>query len=212
MKLVYFDLFGRGEVIRQVLAYAKADYEDKRISFEEFGKIKADEPDYLEFNQVPVLVLDDGKKLVQGNSILRYLGAKYGLEPSDAHDKYLVDSFLDAYDDLFAKFLKVHMTQDAEEKKKLGEEIGTVHLPFYFKKFEARLAANNKEGHFVGDKYTIADFRFGTFLTSVLYNDAMEACKPLRAIAEAHPHINKFYQSYKALLADYLAKRENKAI
>ena len=42
MKLIYFPLYGRGEMIRMLLAHKKLDYVDERISFEEFGKRKAD--------------------------------------------------------------------------------------------------------------------------------------------------------------------------
>jgi len=39
-KLSYFDLYGRGELIRLVFAAAKVEFEDHRFSFEEWPKIK----------------------------------------------------------------------------------------------------------------------------------------------------------------------------
>jgi hypothetical protein len=43
-KLTYFGVYGRAEPIRILLAHAKVDYEDKRITFEEWGALKATMP------------------------------------------------------------------------------------------------------------------------------------------------------------------------
>ncbi len=40
IKLIYFNAKGRAELARLVLAEAGVDYEDQRLTFEEFGKIK----------------------------------------------------------------------------------------------------------------------------------------------------------------------------
>ena len=37
MKLTYFGLYGRAESLRMVLAHARVNYEDERISGEEFA-------------------------------------------------------------------------------------------------------------------------------------------------------------------------------
>ena len=39
-RLIYFDLGGRAEGIRMLLAHANFQYEDARISMEEFAKMK----------------------------------------------------------------------------------------------------------------------------------------------------------------------------
>ena len=40
IKLTYFAAKGRGELSRLILAYADAPYEDHRVSFEEWPKLK----------------------------------------------------------------------------------------------------------------------------------------------------------------------------
>ena len=183
MKLYYFDVMGRGEAIRMALTHAKVDFEDIRLDKEKFTKLKESDPSLFEFNVMPVLE-DDGKKLSQSLAILRYVGNKYGYSGADVHQNYLIDSFFDAFGDLFQKFVKVHTAATEEEKKQAGVELATVHLPFFLGKFEARVAANGKEGHFVGDKYTVADFHFGAFVSAIIYNDAQPASAGLRPVFE----------------------------
>lgn len=50
-KLYYFDGYGRGEPIRLLLNHVKLEFEDCRLTGEEFGKLKA--AGKFEFGQVP---------------------------------------------------------------------------------------------------------------------------------------------------------------
>ena len=66
-KLTYFDFDGgRGEPIRIALHAAGIDFEDKRISFPEFGEMRQS----TRFNSVPVLEID-GAEVTQSNAISR---------------------------------------------------------------------------------------------------------------------------------------------
>ena len=44
-KLTYFDIRGRGEVVRLIFKAAEVEFEDKRVKFEEWGALKACEYD-----------------------------------------------------------------------------------------------------------------------------------------------------------------------
>ena len=79
MKLYYFNLKGRAESIRAILSIAKVPFEDVRVPFEEFAKMK--EAGKFEFGQMPALELEDGRILSQSLSIIRWCGKKYGLYP-----------------------------------------------------------------------------------------------------------------------------------
>ncbi|KAK5974147.1 Glutathione S-transferase [Trichostrongylus colubriformis] len=72
-KLTYFNGRGAAEIIRQLFVVAEKDYEDIRISGEDWPKHKAAMP----FGQMPVLDVD-GKKLGQSYSIARYLAKQFG--------------------------------------------------------------------------------------------------------------------------------------
>ena len=82
MKLYYFDMYGRAEPIRMLLHLAGEKYEDIRVDQDE-GFDKLLKENKLEFGQVPVLELDDGTILSQSWAIMRYLGLKYKLIPTD---------------------------------------------------------------------------------------------------------------------------------
>jgi glutathione S-transferase len=102
MKLYYFDIYGRAESIRFLLAHAKVEYENVNA-----GPIMADlKKDRLEFGQVPLFHTADGKDLVQSWAILRYLGRTYGYYPENADLAYTIDSTIDAVEDYFGAYFK----------------------------------------------------------------------------------------------------------
>ena len=69
--LYYFDLYGRAEPIRMLLHHAKVDYEDKRITNEEFAALREDGS--LPSGQVPLW--EDGDRQVnQTTAIMRLIG------------------------------------------------------------------------------------------------------------------------------------------
>lgn len=56
IKLTYFDIEGVAESIRLALELSKTKYEDDRISFADWPKIKNPMP----YQQIPVMTIDDG--------------------------------------------------------------------------------------------------------------------------------------------------------
>mmetsp|Transcript_21077 Transcript_21077/g.3414 ORF Transcript_21077/g.3414 Transcript_21077/m.3414 type:complete len:83 (+) Transcript_21077:31-279(+) len=78
--LQYFPAYGRGEAIRLVFQISGAEYQDEFVSFEDWPGIK----ETLEFQRMPCLRID-GHSLVETQSILRYVGAKFGFVPTDLY-------------------------------------------------------------------------------------------------------------------------------
>ena len=78
-KLTYFDFNGgRGEPVRIAFHAAGIEFEDVRISFEEFMKCR----DEMRFRCAPTLEID-GVEVTQSNSMLRFVGKQAGLYPED---------------------------------------------------------------------------------------------------------------------------------
>merc|ERR1711963_1069122 len=67
VKLTYFDLEGRGELIRLLLHAGNIDFEDFRFGFGEWAKHKPNTP----FGSVPVLHWD-GEEMAQTMAIVRF--------------------------------------------------------------------------------------------------------------------------------------------
>ncbi|KAI8827063.1 uncharacterized protein EV422DRAFT_23830 [Fimicolochytrium jonesii] len=158
-KLTYFNVRGRGEVIRLALTVAGFEFEDDRLTEEAFAARKYDMP----FNQLPVLEIteNDGqvKRLAQQHAILRYIGRIGGLYPEDPFVAAKVDEVLGACEDV-SLIMKPNMSEpDAEKRVNMREEMikPEGELTVFLRKFDAVVAASGTEAYTVGDKLTIAD-------------------------------------------------------
>jgi glutathione S-transferase len=95
-KLTYFDFDGgRGEPIRIALHAAGIEFEDERLSFEQFSKMRHGTP----FNALPVLNIDNAD-VTQTNSLLRYVGKTAGLYPTDNLQALYCDEVMSAFEDV----------------------------------------------------------------------------------------------------------------
>ena len=102
-KLVYFELGGKADFIRMILAHAKVKYEDKRLSLSdrsEFFRMK--ESGELPGGQVPVWI-ENGRILNQSGAISVMLAKRYGYYPADPWESYNDDWALDNFNDVFVK-------------------------------------------------------------------------------------------------------------
>lgn len=100
LKLCYFNLEGLGEPIRQLCVYLGLPFEDCRVTYDEFMKLKEDGT--LKFGQVPALFVNDKHVLIQSGAILRFLGVIGGVHPRCPAKAALVDALLDQNNDLMA--------------------------------------------------------------------------------------------------------------
>lgn len=95
-KLTYFDFDGgRAEAIRIAFHVAGVEFEDHRITFQQFGE----ERSAIRFHAVPVLEID-GAQVTQSNAIGRYVGKMAGLYPADHLQALYCDEVTGALEDL----------------------------------------------------------------------------------------------------------------
>ena len=80
-KLVYFDIQGKAQSIRYLLGYKGVEFEDIRLTPEQWGEAKAAGTYTPVGGQMPAWVEDDGTKRNQTNAILQYLAMKHGCAP-----------------------------------------------------------------------------------------------------------------------------------
>ncbi|XP_047521484.1 glutathione S-transferase 2-like [Pieris napi] len=153
VKYYYFPVKALGESVRLLLAYGGQDFEDKRISEEDWPAFKPSTP----FGQMPVLEID-GKAYAQSTALSRYLGRKYGLSGANAEEDLEIDQNVDFANDVRAKAATVEYETDEELKAKKHVEFTKNVYPELLEKLDKIIKKNN--GHIAAGKLTWADFVF----------------------------------------------------
>ena len=153
IKLTYFDIDGgRAEPTRIAMSIAGIDFEDRRISFSEFGRMRAGMP----LSAVPTLEID-GIVYTQSNAMNRYFGKQAGLYPEDPWQAFLCDEVMGALEDVMHATVRTFGLQGEELKsarQRLVDETFTKCLEL----LRARLEAAGGR-YFSDDRLTVADLK-----------------------------------------------------
>ncbi|KAK7866818.1 hypothetical protein R5R35_005248 [Gryllus longicercus] len=179
-KLRYFDARGTGEPIRYVLEYANIEYEDERISMEDFVNIKPTLP----FGSLPVLEIN-GKVINQSTAICRYFAKRAGLAGGDDFEALQIDAVADSIVDLRIAFTNYCWRTPEAQKPSSYETLKKENIPVYLSQFEKILKENN--GHFVNGKLSYADLLFaGTveYFNNIIKFDITEGFPLVKALVE----------------------------
>ncbi|KAM4707912.1 hematopoietic prostaglandin D synthase-like [Discoglossus pictus] len=182
-KLTYFNLEGKGEIIRYLFAYLNVKYEDKRIEFADWPAIKPTIP----YGKVPILEID-GVHYNQSLAIARYLAKKAGLAGKSDLDQLRVDGILDTIDDFVSAF--PWEEKDEALRKKLQQEYVATNAPNLLSYLEKALG---DKAWFVGDSATVADFFWDTC------SDGLERYTP--GFAAKYPKLLALKDRVKAIPA-----------
>ncbi|KAM3920902.1 glutathione S-transferase P 2-like [Leptodactylus fuscus] len=149
--VTYFPIRGRAEAIRLLLADQGATWTDEEVQMQDWatGDLKKN----AVFGQIP-RIQDGDFELYQSNTILRYLGRKYGISGSNEREVATIDMINDGVEDLRMKYYKfLFVETDPNQEKYLGEL--AVQLGY----FEKILSKNSNGTKFlVGDKISYADY------------------------------------------------------
>ena len=164
--LNYFALGGRADVIRMALTSNGIEFEDEQVA-EITAFAGSDLKKECEYGSLPALRTPEGKLLVQTNAILRYIGTKHDLYPTDDNQAYEVDSIIDYCDDVTKGIIPIFFAPDSEAKKAAWTKFLTEDVPKAFALFEARLERIGT-GYMTTDKATIGDYKAWSLLTSFL--------------------------------------------
>ena len=162
-KLYYFNARGSAETIRFVFAQAGVQYEDIRLTSEQWAEFKPKTP----YGVIPVLDIDG--KIVGGSlPITRYLAKQYGLDAEDDWTRLILEGAADTIEDFKRKLGAAYMEKDEEKKATLKKELVETLLPRFLGALE-KLAASNTcaDGWFCGAKVSYVDFLFTTAMSYV---------------------------------------------
>jgi glutathione S-transferase len=152
-KLTYFDFpGGRGEPVRITFHAAGIEFEDHRISFEEFMQTR----ESMRFNCAPVLHVD-GVEVTQSNAMLRLVGKKAGLYPEDSLQAMYCDEAMDAVEDLLHQIVHTFGLEGAELEA-AREKLKNGWLTIYINGLSEILERGGGE-YFADGRLTIADLK-----------------------------------------------------
>jgi len=193
LKLYYFNLQARGEIIRLILAAAGRSYEDIRYDFQQWGE---EYKSKMILGQCPVLELSDGTQLPQSMAIARYVARETGLAGSDNLESAKIDAVVDTQREANEVFYTKVFFEKDETKK--AEELENFLNETLVKQVEnldkLKKAFSQDERYFVGNKLSWADL--------VVFHS-------MQALVKAVPQVKgKFGDKFKPL-ADAVENNEN---
>ncbi len=157
--LIYLDFpFWRAEVSRISLFLNNIEFEDKRITSEEFQRVKTkgvlDDGTVIPFHQLPCLKVND-ITIAQTGAISRFCGKLSNLYPkSDDLLAAQIDQFIDILTDIttLISFTQVE-NRDTDFLKSINRKLSILNK-----------AINKKDDYIVKDYFSIADIAIWSFM------------------------------------------------
>lgn len=196
--VVYFNIAGAAEPIRWALAQSGLEWEDKRLSREEFGELKPTLPN----GQVPVLEVD-GYPLPQSMAILRYVGKLGGLYPTDDLEAAKCDAVMACTVDLSMNMRPSFREQDEAKKLEMRVELAANFIPIWLGNMEKQLGKTH--GLYFFEKMTVADLAIANCVRTLKVG-VYDGIPP--SIIDAHPKLVALTESILAepKIAEFIAK------
>lgn len=196
-KLTYFDMDGRAAPVRICFHAAGIDFEDKRISFEDFMQLR----ESLRFNCVPTLEID-GELVTQSNAMCRYVGKMAGLYPEDATQALYCDEAMGAIEDLLHRMAPT-FGLEGEELKAAREKLAEGWMTVFLKGLNEMLERGGD--YFADDRLTVADLKVAGITRWIMSGhldhvptDLVERVAPLLVPHEGRVHSDPIVTAYYA--------------
>ncbi|XP_077992743.1 putative glutathione S-transferase 6 [Glandiceps talaboti] len=203
--LYYFNFRARAEVIRLILHYGGVPFEDKRITFEEWGEMTKNNAYRGPLGQLPYAELD-GEVICQTAALVRLAARKVGICGENDWETAKADSLVDTEQEALLKVGSAYLGPEGEREEKL-KEIATNIIPGYLARMEKTLESNDGgNGFFVGKKITHADFMVYSKMDTVINIAKMHGKD---SVLDSYPLLKAHYTKMSALpqLQEYLKNR-----
>ncbi|EUB60405.1 Glutathione S-transferase class-mu isozyme [Echinococcus granulosus] len=197
LRLLYFNIRGRAELIRLVLNAAEKDFQDVRVSSTEWPSLKAQMP----FNQLPVLEVTTprGEKvmLTESMAIARLLARTFGLYSDDAAEVYLIERMNSLTSSLLEEIYALGLKKVDSFKKLVEAE----HVHEYMDAIEMALK-ERKSTFTAGPQVTLADLQvivlidtMDKFLANTKHDCKDELDKIKENVMKAKPGVARYLRS-----------------
>ncbi|KAK3821396.1 MAG: hypothetical protein J3Q66DRAFT_333218 [Benniella sp.] len=167
-ELTYFGLHGLGNTAREIIYASGGKVKNIIVTNENWAEKKPFAP----FGLVPLLkeTSSDGTvvQVAESDSIERYLSRKFGLFGDNAFEETVVNTFVSNISGLFTDLIQKYFNFSEAEREAKKESIFNGVVAPWIKHHERHLAANKSNGHYVGNKLTLADIKSSYAITSIL--------------------------------------------
>ncbi|MCA9513561.1 MAG: glutathione S-transferase family protein [Myxococcales bacterium] len=191
--LTYFDSAGRAEPVRVALHIAGIPFEDRRLPYAEYGRLRAEGA--FPLNAVPLIEVD-GVVMTQTTAMLRYV-ARLGatkLYPSDPMAGFIVDSAMETVNDTLSHALAPSFRErDMEKKLAMRAELVAGPMRLCLAYLEGLLEQTGGP-FFGGVTLTIADLVVGQQLEQVLAGGLDGVTE---AVLEPTPRLRELVDAYR---------------
>ena len=173
------------------------EYEDKRLTSEQWAELKPKTPTGV----LPVLEVD-GKMYPGSGPIARFVAERYGLAGTNDLETLEIAGIVDTIGDCQSKMVSVFFEKDETRKAELAKEATETHFPKYLEILEKLAVANNSAGGWLyGPKVTYADLMFfvaSGYISMLAPNlfDKYPALKKLITSIENLPNIAKWLKEH----------------
>ena len=167
LSLIYFDFpFWRAEVSRIALHIGNIEFNDLRISRDEFIRVKVsgklDNGIIIPFHQLPCLIIE-GEALAQTAGIARYCGKLSGLYPQKNDVLALkIDQFLDLITDITVLIFNVGRDEEPEIKTVKRNDFFKNEFTRKFTMLEKNISENST--YIIKNNFNIADIALWSFV------------------------------------------------
>ncbi|KAF9904513.1 hypothetical protein EC991_002621 [Linnemannia zychae] len=169
-QIKYFRIHGLGAISRTIIVIGTGGHSQLTNTFEDdWSEYKPTTP----FGLLPLLTETsaDGKtklQIAESDSIERYLARKFGLFGNDAFEEVLVNTFASHTVSLISQiFSKYSVSEDPQVRAAAKGPLVSDHIAPWIKYHEKHLQANGANGHYVGNKVTLADIKTDYVITMI---------------------------------------------
>jgi len=206
LKFHYFNVAGRGELIRMMFAFAKAPFEDKRVSFADWPAMKSKFPTH----QLPVLEYTDPKtgketQILQSAAIIRAVAGFTGLAGKTPLESIEADQAFECLRDVAELAMEAYSEKDPARKEVLLKKVKTEVAPCIFGYLEKKIKENGGK-HLTGDSFTYVDIAVATYWDT---KKQLVPAEEMSTFENEYPCLTKLAKSVtdNHEIKEYLAKR-----
>ena len=164
-RLLYFPWAGRAGAIRDCLRLGGVDFEDVRLPYAEYQRERG--AGRLPFHLLPVLELEDGTRIGQSNTILRWAARQAGLAPVDPTEALRMESVIDMVEDYAARLSVTIRESDAAVRAHQREGLAERWMPELYRNLSECLERSSS-GWLVGTALSAADLKAWHLLSKLL--------------------------------------------